>query len=190
MPNFKRFSFFECLYLDLYRQWNLTARNSEKNPSILKLCLIFFSPRFAPVLIYRLAYFFKHINLGPIAKIISTLNFILFGIEISANCKIGPGLFFPHTHGIVIGAWEIGKNATIYQGATIGAKVLDFTYAKSARPIIGDDVTVGSGAKILGGIKMGNNVVIGANAVVLKDVEENMTAIGVPAKSVQLDKYD
>jgi len=115
------------------------------------------------------------------ARLFSLVNFLLFGIEIAINCPIGPGLFFPHTHGTVIGALRIGSNAIIYQGVTVGAKDLDFTYDELHRPVVGDNVLIGAGAKVLGGVRLGNDVRVAANAVVLKSVVDNVTVAGVPA---------
>jgi serine O-acetyltransferase len=88
----------------------------------------------------------------------------------------------PHTSGTVIGAASIGANATIFQGSTLGAKTLVFNYALSHRPKLGSEITVGAGSKILGNICVGDNVIIGANAVVLSDLPANCTAVGIPAK--------
>jgi serine O-acetyltransferase len=154
----------------------------EVSVSDLQLWLGLFSPRFLPVLICRLAHFFYRLKLGFLAKLFSLLNFFFFGIEIAARCPIGKGLFMPHTQGTVIGAWSIGENATIFQGVTLGAREVDFSYSKSSRPTVGDNVTIGSGAKILGGLKLGSGSRIGANAVVLNDIGLGMLAVGVPAK--------
>jgi serine O-acetyltransferase len=139
------------------------------------------SPRFVPVLLCRLAYYFYRLKLGPVAKLMSLLNFFFFGIEIAVRCPIGKGFFLPHTQGIVIGAWTIGENATIFQGVTLGARELDFSYQESSRPTVCNDVTIGAGAKVLGGLTLGAGSRIGANAVVLESVPENMVAVGVPA---------
>ena len=123
-------------------------------------------------------------RLGPLAKLISLLNFFAFGIEIAVRCPIGPGLFLPHSHGTVIGAWRIGSNATIFQGVTLGAREVDFTYTKDSRPTLGDDIIVGAGAKVLGGVALGDRVRVGANAVVLKDIPADTLAVGVPARLI------
>lgn len=106
-------------------------------------------------------------------------------MEISTKLKIGPGLFFPHTVGTVLGAARIGKNCTIYQGVTVGAKNIDFVYNEKNRPIIGDNVLIAAGAKILGGITIGNNVIIAANSVVLDSVPDNCIIGGIPAKIIK-----
>ena len=113
------------------------------------------------------------------------LNFLVFGIEIAIRCPIGKGLFLPHTQGTVIGAWSIGDNATIFQGVTLGAKGLNFSYDESSRPTLGDGVTIGAGAKVIGGISLGFNSIVGANAVVLHDVAPGSLVVGIPAKVVE-----
>ena len=98
---------------------------------------------------------------------------------IAPNAEIGENLKLPHPMGVIIGLdAKIGKNCTIYQQVTIGQKNEMF-------PTIGDNVTIYAGAKILGNIKIGNNVVIGANAVVIQDVPDNSTAVGVPARIIE-----
>lgn len=107
-----------------------------------------------------------------------------YGIEIPYITDIGEGLSMPHFGGIVIhGNTKIGKNCTILQGVTIGNNVF-----KSRNEVakIGDNVTICSGAKIIGNIKIGNNVTIGANAVVTKDVEDNSIIGGNPAKVISV----
>ena len=115
---------------------------------------------------------------------VSLVNFFAFGIEISIRCPIGPGLFLPHTQGTVIGAWRIGTNATIFQGVTLGAKDIDFAYSVTSRPTVGDNVTIGSGAKVLGGVQLANRTRVGANSVVLSDVPEGALAVGAPARMI------
>lgn len=166
---------------DLKRYMEIT----KKDITTLNLLLCFFSIRMLPVLIIRISLFFASVNLNVLSKLFSLINVILFGIECSTKTIIGPGLFIPHSFGIVIGAYSIGDNATIYQGVTIGAKELDFTHQSSSRPRIGDNVTIASGAKVLGGIVVGDNVVIASNAVVINDVTSMTTVGGVPAKIIK-----
>lgn len=144
------------------------------------------SPRFIPIILCRLAFFFYLHRLKLIAKAMSLLNFFFFGIEIGIRCEIGKGLFFPHTHGTVIGAWSIGENITIYQGVTIGARELDFSYLKTSRPIIGNDVVIATGAVILGPVQIGNRSRIGANSVVLSSIPDDALAVGAPARVVEI----
>jgi serine O-acetyltransferase len=93
-------------------------------------------------------------------------------------------LFLPHTQGTVIGAWSIGENATIFQGVTLGAKDIDFSYQESSRPTVGNNVTIGAGAKVIGGLILGDYARVGANAVVLNDVASGLLAVGIPAKVI------
>lgn len=169
------------LIADLRRQHTLMA-GADRPASAARLWLGVLAPRFAPVLLCRLAYRLHLWGLGPLAKLFSLVNFFLFGIEIAVRCPIGPGLFLPHTQGTVIGAWRIGANATIYQGVTLGAREIDFRYAESSRPVICNDVTIGSGAKVLGGLSVGDGARIGANSVVLHAVPPRVVAAGAPAR--------
>lgn len=172
------------LRADLVRQHVLFHGKAVMPPKGWRLWLGMASPRFMPVLLCRIAHALYCNHLSPLAKFVSLINFFAFGIEIAVRCPIGPGLFFPHTQGTVIGAWRIGANATIFQGVTLGAKELDFSYAEDSRPILSDSVTVGAGAKVLGGIMISEKVRIGANSVVLSDVPPNTLAVGVPARVV------
>lgn len=177
------FSLLSYLSADLRRARGL-LNGAEDGVSGLRLWLGVLSPRFVPVLLCRLAHSFFRLRLGPLAKAVSLLNFFLFGIEIAVRCPIGRGLFLPHTQGTVIGAWQIGANATIFQGVTLGAREVDFSYSELSRPIIGDGVTIGSGAKVLGGLFIGDDARIGANSVVLQSVPAQALAVGVPARVV------
>ena len=174
----------ELLRADLLRQYELLHGRSTPAPSGFRLWFGMASPRFVPVLFCRLAYALYAHRLGGLAKMVSLVNFFAFGIEISIRCPIGPGLFLPHTQGTVIGAWRIGANATIFQGVTLGAKDIDFAYSVTSRPTVGDNVTIGSGAKVLGGVQLANRTRVGANSVVLSDVPEGALAVGAPARMI------
>ena len=137
------------------------------------------------VIWYRIAHwFFKH-HLFFIARLLSQTAKWLTGIEIHPGATIGKGLLIDHGSGVVIGETaEIGDNCSIYQGVTLGGTGKD----KGKRhPTLGDNVMVGSGAKILGPFKVGSNSKIAANAVVLEEIPENCTAVGVPARIVRRD---
>lgn len=98
------------------------------------------------------------------------MAYFLFGVEVTAECDIGPGLFLPHTQGTVIGAARIGQNCTIYQGVTLGARELDMSFDHEQRPVLGDDVIVGSGAKVIGPVNIGDGARIGSNANLTESV--------------------
>jgi serine O-acetyltransferase len=147
----------------------------------LMTCL---NPRMVPVVLIRLAEYSHARRLGLFAKLFSMLNVAIFGIEVSPKVEIEGGLFLPHTVGTVIGAAFIGPNCTIMQGVTLGAVESDLSFTVAKRPVIGRDVLIGSGAKILGGITVGDHAKIGANAVVLCDVPAYAIAVGVPARVI------
>ena len=116
------------------------------------------------------------------ARAVSQAAKFATGIEIHPGATIGKGLFIDHGCGVVIGETaEIGDNCTIYQGVTLGGTGKD---VGKRHPTLGDNVMVGAGAKVLGPFKVGNNSKIAAGAVVLHEVPENTTAVGIPAKAV------
>jgi serine O-acetyltransferase len=172
------------LYADLERQLELGGRPGVRAslPRILRRLL---HPRFLPVALYRVSRGALLAGVPSLAHLLSYLNLILFGIEISPKCSIGPGIFFPHTSGTVIGASKIGKNVTIFQGVTLGARNIDMNFDPALRPELGDDVVIGAGAKVLGGISLGDNVRVGANSVLLRSVPANATVAGIPAREVR-----
>ena len=171
------------LYADLERQLELSGHPGAK-ASLLSLLRRLLHPRFLPIVLYRCSRQALLIGIPALPHLLSYLNQILFGIEISSKCAIGPGIFFPHTSGTVVGASKIGRNVTIFQGVTLGAKEMDMGFDPTLRPELGDFVVVGAGAKILGGISLGDNVRVGANSVLLRSVPDNSTVAGVPAREV------
>ena len=134
---------------------------------------------------YRLSHFFYKHSMFTVARMISQWARFWTGIEIHPGATIGKGLFIDHGMGVVIGETaEIGDNCLLYQGVTLGGTGKD----KGKRhPTLGDNVMVGAGAKVLGPFKVGNNVKIAANAVVLEAIPDNSTAVGVPARIVKLN---
>ena len=100
------------------------------------------------------------------------------GLDLS-NTPIGPGLFISHGQGTILSAESIGANCQVHQGVTVG-----WDYRGERRPIIGDDVFIGAGAKILGPVTIGDKALIGANAVVVCDVPAGATAVGIPARVI------
>ena len=119
------------------------------------------------------------------ARCISQIARGLTGIEIHPGATIGEGLFIDHGMGVVIGeTTEIGNNCTLYQGVTLGGTGKD---QGKRHPTLGDNVLVGAGARVLGPINVGANSKIASGAVVLRDVPENSTAVGIPARVVRRD---
>ena len=96
------------------------------------------------------------------------MNLVVFGLEVTPRCEIGPGIFFAHPVGCVIGAWRIGSNVTMFQGVRLGARVADMRFRREMRCEIGDNVILGAGCKVLGPCRIGDNVTVGANSVVLE----------------------
>ena len=157
-----------------------------------KLSLILTYPGVKAVFFHRLANFFSTAKFDLIARIISQFSRFLTGIEIHPGAKIGKNLFIDHGMGVVIGETsEIGDNVTIYHNVTLGGSSPSIDSERQRHekrhPTIGNDVVIGSGAQIIGPIKVGNNSRIAANAVVVKDVPENATMVGIPAKAVKLE---
>ncbi len=152
--------------------------------STFKLIKTCFHPRMLPVVLIRLAEFFFERRLGGVAKFFTMLNVAVFGIESSPQVQIGGGLFLPHTVGTVLGAEKIGANATILQGVTLGTAEPDNGFTVRLRPVVGDNVVIGAGAKIIGRVTIGDNAKVGANAVVLQDVPAHCLAVGVPARII------
>lgn len=135
------------------------------------------------VIVHRLAHWFYKHDHKLIARIISQTMRGITGIEIHPGAKIGKGLLIDHGSGVVIGETaEIGDYCLLYQGCTLGGTGKDHG---KRHPTLGNNVMVGAGAKILGPFKVGDNAKIAANAVVLKEVPPNSTAVGVPARIVK-----
>ena len=164
----------------------LDAKNiSDKDPASKNvLYVILLYPGFHALLFYRIAHFFNNLHLKFVARLISQLARFLTGIEIHPGAQIGKRLFIDHGMGIVIGeTTTIGNYCTIYHGVTLGGTGTGKDKYKR-HPDLGNNVIVGCGAKVLGPIRVGNNVKIGANAVVVKAVEDNSTIVGVPGKII------
>lgn len=167
---------------DIKRYYEL--KGSHPKNVIWMMSLSLFNPRLYPVILLRTSNLFHRYHLPFISKILSMLNLILFGIETSPKVNIGGGLFLPHTVGTILGAESIGVNVTIMHGVTLGAREMDFNFNSNARPIIGNNVFIGAGAKIIGAVTIGDYAKIGANAVVIKDIPQHALAVGVPAKII------
>ena len=119
------------------------------------------------------------------ARLVSQVARFLTGIEIHPGAKIGKGLVIDHGMGVVIGETaEIGDNCTLYQGVTLGGTGKD---TGKRHPTLGDNVMVGAGAKVLGPFKIGSGAKVASGAVVLEEIPENSTAVGIPARVVRKD---
>ena len=137
------------------------------------------------IMLHRPAYWLYNHKYFFLARWISQYAKFRTGVEIHPGAKIGTGVFIDHGCGIVIGETaEVGDGCTLYQGVTLGGTGKD---TGKRHPTLGKNVTVGSGAKVLGPFTIGDNSKIAAGAVVLKEIPPNATAVGVPAQVVKLD---
>lgn len=138
---------------------------------------------FHAVFWYRLAHWFYRHHCFFLARLVSQLTRFFTGIEIHPGAVIGRGLMIDHGSGVVIGETTvIGDDCTLYQGVTLGGTGKEHG---KRHPTLGNNVMVGSGAKILGPFKVGDNSKIASNAVVLNEIPPDSTAVGVPARIVR-----
>ncbi|MEG0641085.1 MAG: serine O-acetyltransferase EpsC [Clostridium sp.] len=168
----------------MFKVFREEAKNVlEKDPAaknMLEVVLCY--PGLHAVLFYRFTHKLYMRKWFVLSRVISQVVRGFTGIEIHPGAKIGNGLFIDHGMGVVIGETaEVGDNVTIYHGVTLGGTGKD----KGKRhPTVGDNVMIGAGAKVLGPIKVGSNSKIGSNSVVVKEVPEGATVVGIPAKVV------
>ena len=155
----------------------------ERDPAARGILEIFLCyPGFQSIVIHRLTHKLWQLRLPLIPRLLSHLNRLFTGIEIHPGAKIGRKVFIDHGMGVVIGETaEIGNNCLLYQGVTLGGT------GKSTgkrHPTLMENVVIGAGAKVLGSIIVGANTRIGAGSVVVRNVEENSTVVGVPGRVV------
>ena len=175
--------------LDLFLECNKLKKNL-----VTKIILILCCNGVQAVLSYRIRCWFARHGLGILEIIILRIEEIIFGSSILRyyGVQIGPGLYMAHPFGIVIGGATIGKNFTIAQHCTIGGRkpigaygVEPYSWRNAERILIGDWVYMGAGSCILGPVNIGDNVIIGANSVVTKDVPSNVMVAGAPARIIK-----
>jgi serine O-acetyltransferase len=157
--------------------------------SLLSIILTY--PGVKAVFFYRIANFFYLAKFDLIARIISQATRFFTGIEIHPGATIGKNLFIDHGMGVVIGETSIiGDNVTIYHAVTLGgiSPSIDSDLQRNEKrhPTIGNDVVIGSGAQIIGAVTVGKCARIAANAVVVNDVADDTTMVGVPAKVIKV----
>lgn len=155
----------------------------DRDPAVRSIAEVLFCyPGFHAMLFYRLGHAFWQRKLYFLGRLTSHLGRFFTGIEIHPGATIGRGFFIDHGMGVVIGETaEIGENCTLYHGVTLGGT----SWAKEKRhPTLGDNVVVGSGAKVLGPFLVGDNAKIGSNSVVVKEVPADSTVVGVPGRVV------
>ena len=155
----------------------------ERDPAVRNVFeIIFCYPGFHALFFHRVSHRLWRRRLFFPARLLSHVGRFLTGIEIHPGARIGRGFFIDHGMGVVIGETaEIGDNCTLYHGVTLGGT----SWAREKRhPTLGNNVVVGSGAKILGPFKVGDNCKVGSNSVVVKEVPDNSTVVGVPGRIV------
>ena len=161
--------------IDVYIEKDPAARN--------RLDVLFTSTGFHAVLWHKCCHFLWRIRLRLVARMVSNIGRWLFGVEIHPQVQVGKRLFIDHGMGVVLGGTTvIGDNVSIYQGVTLGG--VTQTESGKRHPTIEDGVIIGAGAKVLGPIVIGHGARIGSNAVVIRDVPEGATVVGVPAREV------
>lgn len=144
---------------------------------------VFLYPSFRAIMNYRVTHKLYVKGHFFLARYLSQRSARKTGIEIHPGAQIGKGLFIDHGHGVVIGETAIvGDNVTLYQGVTLGGTGKD---TGKRHPTIGNNVLIGSGAKVLGPFEIGDNSKIGAGSVVLSPVPDNCTVVGVPGRIVK-----
>ena len=151
----------------------------QRDPAIKSNIEAILYPCFKVLIYYKIAHFLYEHKIYFLARLISERAKRRTGIEIHPGAVIGERLFIDHGCGVVIGETSvIGNDVLIYHGVTLGGTGKD---TGKRHPTVGNNVVIGCGAKVLGPINIGNNVKIGANSVVLKDVPDDSTTVGIPA---------
>lgn len=168
------------MFKNLKYDLNKVMENDPAARSKIEVFLLY--PTIHALIAYRIAHYFYTKKLFFLSRLISQISRFFTGIEIHPGAKIGRGLVIDHGMGVVIGETaEIGDDVLLYHGVTLGGTGKD----KGKRhPTLGNNVVIGAGAKVLGPIYIGSNSKVGANSVVLKDVPEGATAVGIPAKNI------
>jgi serine O-acetyltransferase len=172
------------LFYNIYRDFKAVF---ERDPAALTplgfLEVIFLYPGFHAVIAHRMTHVLYRLKIPFIPRLFSQLVRFFTGVEIHPGAKIGPGFFIDHGMGVVIGeTTEVGENVTLYQDVTLGGTGIE---RGKRHPTIGSNVVIGAGAKVLGNIKVGNHVKVGAGSVVVHSVPDHCTVVGVPAEIVR-----
>ncbi len=158
----------------------------ERDPAATSRLEVFLTySGFHALLAYRISHWLWIYKIPFFPRLISQITRWLTGVEIHPGATIGTGFFIDHGMGVVVGETaEIGDSVTLFQGVTLGGTGKE---RGKRHPTLGNHVVVGAGAKVLGGIQIGDNVKVGANAVVLRSVPANSTVVGNPGRIVKYD---
>jgi len=169
------------MFRAIKEQIDTIFRDDPAAKSVVEIVLCY--PGFHAILLHRLAHKLYRAGIPLIPRVISQISRFFTGIEIHPGARIGRRFFIDHGMGVVIGeTTEIGDDVLIYQGVTLGGTGNE----KGKRhPTIGDRVVIGTGAKVLGNIRIGDDVKIGAGSVVVRPVPDSSTVVGVPGRVVR-----
>ena len=173
------------MFAVIREQFDTIFREDPAAKSRLEIVLCY--PGFHAVLLHRIAHRLYQSGVPLLPRFISQVSRFLTGIEIHPGATIGRRFFIDHGMGVVIGETaEIGDDVLLYQGVTLGG-----TGGESGKrhPTLGNNVVVGTGAKVLGNIRIGDNVKIGAGSVVVHPVPDNSTVVGVPGRFSRFVNY-
>lgn len=169
------------MFATIREQIDTIFREDPAAKSVLEIVLCY--PGFHAILLHRLAHRLYQAGIPLIPRLISQVSRFLTGIEIHPGAKIGRRFFIDHGMGVVIGETaEIGDDVLLYQGVTLGGTGKE----KGKRhPTIGNNVVIGTGAKVLGSIRLGDHVKVGAGSVVVHPVPDHSTVVGIPGRIVR-----
>ncbi|HTB16380.1 MAG TPA: serine O-acetyltransferase [Bryobacteraceae bacterium] len=168
------------MFSNIREQIDTVFKRDPAARSVLEIVLCY--PGFHAVLLHRMAHGIYKQGWFTLARVISQFSRTLTGIEIHPGATIGRRFFIDHGMGIVIGETsEIGDDVLMYQNVTLGGTGKE---AGKRHPTIGNDVVIGTGAKILGNIRIGDHVKVGAGSVVVRSVPDHSTVVGVPGRVV------
>ncbi|MDQ6707785.1 MAG: serine O-acetyltransferase [Acidobacteriota bacterium] len=168
------------MFRAIREQIDTIFREDPAAKSVLEIVLCY--PGFHAILWHRVAHWLYEAQVPLLPRVLSQWSRMITGIEIHPGAKIGRRFFIDHGMGVVLGETaEIGDDVLIYQGVTLGGT----GHEKGKRhPTLGNRVVVGTGAKVLGSIRIGNDVKIGAGSVVVHSVPDNSTVVGIPGRVV------
>ncbi len=169
------------MFRTIREQFDTIFREDPAAKSFIEIVLCY--PGFHAILLHRLAHRLYRAGVPLIPRVISQVSRFFTGIEIHPGARIGNRFFIDHGMGVVIGETaEIGDDVLIYQGVTLGGTGKE----KGKRhPTLGNYVVIGTGAKVLGNIRLGDHVKVGAGSVVVHSVPENSTVVGIPGRVVR-----
>ena len=153
----------------------------ERDPAARSLLDVLLNyPGLHILILHRLAHPLERLRVPVLPRLLMSLGRWLTGIEIHPGARIGRGLFIDHGMGVVVGETAvIGDHVTLFQGVTLGGTGKE---RGKRHPTLGEHVVIGAGAKVLGNITVGDHAMVGANAVVVRDVPEHSTVVGVPGR--------